>query len=72
MDKNALTFTITIDTVYGYIRKYGYCHLNPINNKQNLESYLRRTFSGIETAVLQEFELMENSNRVEVIDDKAD
>jgi hypothetical protein len=69
MDKNALTFTITIDTVYGYIRKYGYCHLTPINNKQNLISYLRRTFNGIEEAMPKEFELMEDSNRVEVIDD---
>ena len=66
------TVTITIDTVYGFMRKYGYCPLTPINNKQVLESYLKRTFSGLERAILQEFEEMENSNRVEVIDDKAD
>lgn len=66
MDKNALTVTVTIDTVYGFINKYGYWHLTPINNKQVLESYLRRTFSGLERAILQEFEEMENKNRVEV------
>lgn len=69
MDKNALTVTVTIDTVYGFMNKYGYCHLTPINNKQVLESYLRRTFSGLERAILQEFEEMENNNRVEVTND---
>lgn len=69
MDKNALTVTVTIDTVYGFMNKYGYCHLTPINNKQVLESYLRRTFSGLERAILQEFEVMENNNRVEVTND---
>lgn len=69
MDKNALTVEVTIDTVYGFINKYGYCHLTPINNKQVLESYLRRTFSGLERAILQEFEEMENNNRVEVTND---
>lgn len=69
MDKNALTVKVTIDTVYGFMNKMACRHLIPINNKQVLESYLRNTFSGLERAILQEFEEMENNNRVEVTND---
>lgn len=65
MDKKALTVTITIDTVYGVIGKYSCCCLKPINNKQVLESYLKRIFSSLEIAILQEFEEIKNENRVE-------
>lgn len=66
MDKNALNLQITIDTIYGFINKYAACNVSKINNKEILKQYLKRVFTSVEIAILQDFETLEKANNVEV------
>lgn len=69
MSREVINATIVIDTVYGFINKVGACRAVAFNNRQVLESYLDRVFIGLKTAILQEFDNMENQNKIEVDDE---
>ena len=69
MSREVVNATIVIDTVYGFINKVGTCRTVAFNNRQVLESYLDRVFIGLKTVILQEFDNMENQNKIEVVDE---